>query len=158
MIKKGSCKLCNYIGVETHMHHIIPRSRGGADDDGNLIELCSTCHNKAHNAEFGGDNGIIKHGIKKTKDRNKRATNWVAKHEDVLHDILMGFYDEEGTSVITDMLYYDVIKAEDLHTWLKFGKGNRYRSFGNVPAMLRRFYNTNKHLYKLDLSEDLSKF
>lgn len=30
------------------VHHIIPRSRGGSDDPGNLVTLCETCHILVH--------------------------------------------------------------------------------------------------------------
>lgn len=35
-----------------HVHHIIFRSKGGSDNENNLITLCRTCHNKLHDGEI----------------------------------------------------------------------------------------------------------
>lgn len=38
---------CAHCGGEAHeVHHIVPRSRGGADTAGNLIALCKGCHSR----------------------------------------------------------------------------------------------------------------
>lgn len=31
-----------------HVHHIVPKSKGGSDDPTNLITLCESCHQKRH--------------------------------------------------------------------------------------------------------------
>lgn len=31
-----------------HQHHIVFRSRGGSDTEGNLVRLCVRCHQRAH--------------------------------------------------------------------------------------------------------------
>ena len=42
------CQLCNMKNTKLEVHHIIYRSKGGTDDENNLITLCSSCHNKIH--------------------------------------------------------------------------------------------------------------
>lgn len=155
----GSCSVCDYVGIEMHVHHIVPVSLGGTECPANLVELCIQCHQKAHNAKFGGDSGIIKAGIAKTKRRWKDATAWLSENEGELHKILLDFYEVHDTSVITDLLYYNAIKADDLHTWLKFGKGVARRPFGELPSMLHRLYRDNAEEYSLVIGEeDFSKF
>jgi len=43
-----TCQRCGKYGPsgggELHVHHKIPRGRGGSDDPSNLITLCSDCH------------------------------------------------------------------------------------------------------------------
>ena len=46
-MKSNVCTVCFKEG-ETHLHHIVPRKQGGPDTLNNLIELCLTCHAKAH--------------------------------------------------------------------------------------------------------------
>ncbi len=41
--KRGSCLLCRRNRVLT-AHHIIPKSLGGIDGDGNIATLCRPCH------------------------------------------------------------------------------------------------------------------
>jgi len=44
------CEVCGKVAVD--IHHIVYRSQGGTDDIENLIALCRSCHNKAHNNEL----------------------------------------------------------------------------------------------------------
>jgi len=43
-----TCQNCGAQGVELHIHHIIPLSKGGSNDPGNLITLCRECHEAVH--------------------------------------------------------------------------------------------------------------
>ena len=43
-----TCQLCSKKHVLLEIHHIIWRSRGGSDDENNLITLCHDCHSKVH--------------------------------------------------------------------------------------------------------------
>lgn len=40
------CRGCGKPGEE--VHHIIFRSHGGKDEEGNLVTICRNCHNQAH--------------------------------------------------------------------------------------------------------------
>ena len=44
------CQLCKgkHKDSKLEVHHIIFRSKGGSDDESNLITLCKTCHDKLH--------------------------------------------------------------------------------------------------------------
>ena len=44
------CEVCNAVAVD--IHHIIYKSRGGSDLIENLVSLCRSCHNKAHNEQL----------------------------------------------------------------------------------------------------------
>ncbi len=43
-----SCQLCGKKHTLLEVHHIIWRSRGGLDDENNLITVCHDCHSKIH--------------------------------------------------------------------------------------------------------------
>lgn len=43
-----TCQLCGKKRTLLEVHHIIWRSRGGFDDEDNLITLCHDCHSKVH--------------------------------------------------------------------------------------------------------------
>jgi len=42
------CTDCGASGVELHVHHIVPLSKGGTNDLDNLTTLCSHCHSMIH--------------------------------------------------------------------------------------------------------------
>jgi len=49
------CRLCGFEDADClHEHHIIPRSRGGSDDESNIIILCANCHAKVHRLILDG--------------------------------------------------------------------------------------------------------
>jgi len=41
--------------ADAEVHHIKPKSEGGADEIDNLIALCSSCHNEKHSNSDGSD-------------------------------------------------------------------------------------------------------
>lgn len=49
-----TCQSCGAENEELHAHHIIPKSKGGSDDMGNLVTLCKSCHESVHGYSIGG--------------------------------------------------------------------------------------------------------
>lgn len=43
------CCICGWNDTVIDLHHIVPKSQGGSDDNSNLTPLCPNCHRKAHN-------------------------------------------------------------------------------------------------------------
>ena len=41
------CQRCGSAGP-LHVHHLLPRSRGGPDETENLLTLCFRCHSEIH--------------------------------------------------------------------------------------------------------------
>jgi len=48
--KRGPCRCCNVNG-RCHLHHLIPRARGGDDVADNLVPLCWVCHDLVHSRD-----------------------------------------------------------------------------------------------------------
>ena len=49
--QKGECLVCDQPITKTtgwHIHHLVPRTKGGGDQVGNLVLLHPTCHNQVH--------------------------------------------------------------------------------------------------------------
>jgi len=44
------CTRCGAVDVELHVHHIVPLSKGGGNDFGNLVTLCDICHKEDHSS------------------------------------------------------------------------------------------------------------
>ena len=48
-MKLNFCVACGADDIGAlELHHLVPRSHGGTDDETNLITLCSPCHGKVH--------------------------------------------------------------------------------------------------------------
>lgn len=47
-----TCQCCGKKHTRLEVHHIIFRSKGGTDDENNLITLCADCHAKIHKGEL----------------------------------------------------------------------------------------------------------
>lgn len=48
---KHTCQVCERIGGELELDHILNVARGGTDDDHNLQTICKTCHIPKTHAE-----------------------------------------------------------------------------------------------------------
>ncbi len=44
---RARCRVCEF-ELALHVHHIVPRSKGGTDDVHNLITLCPNHHAMVH--------------------------------------------------------------------------------------------------------------
>lgn len=56
-----------------HQHHLIPKSRGGSNDETNLITLCGECHAKIHgNRSKWNTSELTKSALKAKKERAER--------------------------------------------------------------------------------------
>ena len=140
----GKCSLCDYVGNNTHIHHIIPRSRGGSDDDSNLIELCTVCHGKAHDISHGGDNGTVKMGIKRGIELEEVCLNFIDTNEIEFENFLCGFSTEYGSTILHDMLIYNMVGGSDIFNFMKYGSSNkRVNKFGRIPKLVNAFYKEN---------------
>jgi superfamily II DNA helicase RecQ len=69
------CIRCGEKNLPLHVHHIIPKSRGGGDGFSNLITLCEACHTAIHielqtflgRRFIEGLNWRVKHFLKKIR-------------------------------------------------------------------------------------------
>jgi len=54
---KHLCQACKRRGTVTaanHVDHIMPKAKGGTDDEGNLQSLCKPCHDAKSVVDAGG--------------------------------------------------------------------------------------------------------
>lgn len=77
-----TCQICGKKYVRFEVHHIVHRSRGGTDDDTNLITLCEHCHKAVHD-------GTIILNKKPRKMNLKHAT-----HMSIIRSQLLKVYPE----------------------------------------------------------------
>ena len=38
----------NKLHIAEQVHHVLPLSEGGSNDEGNLMSLCKSCHSRIH--------------------------------------------------------------------------------------------------------------
>lgn len=75
-----TCQICGAKHTKLEVHHIVYRSKGGTDDEDNLITLCETCHKKVHKGE-------INVNLKTKRLRLKEAT-----HMNIIRSQLLKVY------------------------------------------------------------------
>lgn len=75
-----TCQICGAKNTRLEVHHIVYRSKGGTNDEDNLITLCESCHKKIHTGE-------INVGLKTKKLRLKEAT-----HMNIIRNQLLKTY------------------------------------------------------------------
>jgi hypothetical protein len=65
--KINKCSSCEQQHIETVIHHIVPKAKGGRDNPGNLVELCLKCHGLVHGKDFVAMRELQKQGIERAK-------------------------------------------------------------------------------------------
>lgn len=77
-----TCQICGAKNTRLEVHHIVYRSKGGTDDEDNLITLCESCHKKIYK-------GKINVSLKTKRLRLKEAT-----HMNIIRSQLLKVYPE----------------------------------------------------------------
>lgn len=77
-----TCQICGAKNTRLEVHHIVYRSKGGTDNEDNLITLCESCHKKIHKGE-------INVSLKAKKLKLKEAT-----HMNIIRSQLLKVYPE----------------------------------------------------------------
>ena len=118
------CKLCNKQTTSLEVHHIIPRIKGGTDDENNLIKICIECHGKVHNVDFSKREGLISLGIQKHKKKLKENAEWVDNNMDKIQKKFDSIIDEdfEKAQFISYLLYYEFLSAENIKDLVLFNQ------------------------------------
>lgn len=143
--KKHLCESCGERNDQTHLHHILPKSKGGTDKSNNLIEVCPPCHQKIHNVDFNGDKGLIKIGIENLKQEFKEAAKFIDKNFDSIVNFCDDFYDEYDTEILHEMFRYEVLSSTDFVRILKGEKTKK--AYGLVTGMIFQLYRKSQHKY-----------
>jgi len=76
-VKLPFCVACGN-KEDLHHHHLIPKVKGGTNEDANLLTLCHSCHKKLHHAvdrDWGNHSDLTKAGMSKKK---KDGLQWSA--------------------------------------------------------------------------------
>ena len=117
------CKICNKKTNELESHHIVPKSRGGGDDDSNMILLCLSCHSKAHDVSFSGRKGLISDGVKKYQRDQKSSQVWYEQNENFILDKLSKLHeeDEKKYNLILALMEFDLMPKRNLREVLTNG-------------------------------------
>ena len=79
------CQLCGKTHTKLEVHHIIFRSKGGTNDENNLITLCSECHKKLHEDFRNGK-------TTKLKIKGKKTTLKYASYMNIIRSQLFNIY------------------------------------------------------------------
>jgi hypothetical protein len=106
------CKICKTEHEELHLHHIIPKSRGGLDVEDNLIQLCIDCHGKAHDVSFRTKKGIISKGHQKRNQKEEEDQKWLNKNHDKIDEFFDTIYDKNIAIyyLVTELIKQDCFK------------------------------------------------
>ena len=118
------CSICKKQTKDIHVHHIVPKSRGGSDKKENLINVCLDCHSKIHDVSFKGEKGLIKEGHKKAKIKGKIDHKWFDENFNLWENLIMNLYDEspEKAIFITGLLNNGFITSTDCKSLIKTGE------------------------------------
>lgn len=85
MKKNSFCSVCASKG-DTELHHIVPLSLGGPDTLSNLVELCLSCHSKAHNHRDAWREKA-RQGIEKAKQEGRYTGRKATIDADKVHEM-----------------------------------------------------------------------
>lgn len=144
--RKYVCESCGEKSSQTHLHHILPKSKGGLDISSNLVEVCPPCHQKIHSTKFNDDANLIKLGLRKVKGEWSVATDFLTRNREPLVVFCEDFCDKYETEVLHEMMRFGVLSVADLVRMIKGEKSKK--NFGQVSSMVQRLHKQAPHKYR----------
>lgn len=119
------CKICRKKTDYLESHHIVPKSRGGSDDESNLINICVECHGLAHDVSFSNNkSGLVKESFDRRKNQIKIDNKWLDDNLDFVHNKMMDLYDcnEDEHMLLLLLMEKGSITSSHIRKWCEKGK------------------------------------
>lgn len=89
------CTICRKKTNYLESHHIVPKSRGGSDDESNLIDICVECHGLVHDVSFSNNkSGLVKEAYERRKNKIETDKKWLDNNLEFVHKKMMDLYDQ----------------------------------------------------------------
>lgn len=138
-MEKVKCSICGDLST-LESHHIIPISRGGLDDESNIIDVCSSCHGKIHDVSFSnGRGGLIKEGQEKNKYNIIVSKEYIKKNIYYVADFLSKL--KESDEIKFNTIVY-LIKNKTFNPFSLFSLVN----YGKTKLGIHTMYFDNKEV------------
>lgn len=122
-----TCQICGgkHRDEKLETHHIVPRSRGGADTADNLIVLCHTCHAALHRGEVSlPKNGRRKGTLRYATQMNTLKTRISARYPEAVRTY--------GYVTKANRLAMGLEKSHSIDACCIASRGNRFRICCNL--------------------------
>ena len=117
---KGKCNSCG-VNDADHVHHIVPTSRGGRDNKGNLTSLCDSCHGLAHNVDFNGSTGLISGAVSNKKSQLDFDIDFLNKNSEFINSVMLSMPSKEDLHLLVELLNFGQVSASNLVELAKNG-------------------------------------
>lgn len=131
-MKLNFCVACG-VKKNLHHHHLIPRSRGGSDEESNLITLCQRHHASLHQTRWNGSlSKLIKAGLLKAKKEGRR-THGTPEEMKRLHSIQRNQYLEYCKKLLP-YIKPNVTQKEQARIFQKKGI-KRFRNYAGTTGV-----------------------
>lgn len=64
-----NCETCGASADFLHIHHVLPKTLGGIDENTNLVHVCEACHSLLHQRDMTGHTSLVRKGLRRAKQR-----------------------------------------------------------------------------------------
>ena len=138
-------KVCVNCGSreDIEMHHIVPLSRGGSNNEGNIVYLCHGCHNKAHDCLSGHSGG--RHRKEPVKGWRKIIDSYL-KGEYTHKETLKRLGCTQGVKIKELWYYKEYTESEGIESIRYYGKTRRRREIAYKDGRIEEYCNGVKVL------------
>jgi hypothetical protein len=154
-MRKTYCVACGE-KEELHHHHLLPRSKGGTDEEGNIITLCIECHGIMHDTSWSNNHAqLVREGIDKAKQSGVKLGPKKKPLVEPIEKYLEG-PDQPIAKAIFCLVYLENIQSEEVFqmTWgeLVSFKDSYHRTTQKMIEQAERSHEYSRKYFSLPLT------
>lgn len=84
---------------DLYLHHIVPLSNGGTNNESNIVKLCGTCHARVHSTKNTSIREMTKRALQIKKERGEKLGRPVVEYPDNWNKVYKQWKDQKITGV-----------------------------------------------------------